>query len=40
MFIFMTGLFTASIRVFIEMACEVSYPVAEGLTAGFLNDDQ
>ena len=28
--------FTASIPVFIEMACEVSYPVAEGLTAGFL----
>ena len=36
MFIFMTGLFTASIPVVIEMACEVSYPVAEGLTAGFL----
>ena len=29
--------YTASIPVFIEMACEESYPVAEGLTSGFLS---
>ena len=29
--------FTASIPMFIEMACEESYPIAEGLTSGFLS---